>query len=226
MSFLIVEESLQSDDKLDLQGVRRQLEREFPGSVVHKQEFQEVLGNLELAEARLFAYDVVILDLHQEPEPENRNNALCRLQRSPVTRDAAVFLLKSSPAPVPDDQPHRFPSWSRPKEISILDPLWWTKRLFPAICRVVYESRVERRLDVLFPLRRGEALPLVSYSPRVSGRYGATSFSGTQEVNTLVHDVETHWKYLSPEVRERVKEVFPLEPRGESGEDSVRIKLY
>src|SRR5262249_21536265 len=90
MHFLIV------DDEVNLETMKRTLEKEFPGSIVHTaRSTGELRERLALAEKRGFVYGVVVLDFKFPPavggeavvDLESRR----LVQNSPATQGAAVF---------------------------------------------------------------------------------------------------------------------------------------
>jgi len=234
MNILIVEESMPEDKRIDLEALRRQLAREFPSAVVYRQDAGTVLKSIPFASDRQFSYGVVILDCRQEADRHNPADwelVSKALSDSPVAMDAAVFHIVDEVNS--EEKSTLVPSWVHPKKVGILDPLFG-KTLFDAVCQFVYETRVERRLRLLFPNQeREEASPQGPrdrasrrVTPRMSPRAGfSATHSNTLEMNSLVHDIEQHWGLLRPHLRDWVMRVFPLN-NGDDSQGGVQIKLF
>jgi hypothetical protein len=221
MNFLIV------DDELD-ESLKRTLEHEFPGSIVHiARSTEEARARLDFAERRGFGYGVVILDFMLPRTCGETKTVLDvetrqRVNKSVASRGAAVFHITA----YGDDseirawvkaERERNPLLAEPFPIDKCDPFWVSK-LLDAIRRVVYESRVEQRLQLLFG--SGAAMPLVRPRSQV-----CVSGSTTHEICGLAQDVEEHWEYLSEGVRNRLRQIFPLTESEHEGHASARIRL-
>ena len=222
MNFLIV------DDEVDLDTMKRALETEYPGSVVHTaRSTGELRDLLALAEKRSFVYGLVVLDFKLPPTvggvPVVDLESRQLVQQSPATAGATVFHMTAykEDAAIQEwvrAQRELNPTMAEPFPIDKND-LLWTKKLYEAIRRVVYETRVSVRLARLFQGDHAE-------SPAVARLRAAAlpSASRGQELSALIRDIELHWRYLSAGLRNRVCQIFPVTPDPD-GPDKVRIRL-
>jgi len=221
MNFLIV------DDEVDLDTMKRTLETEYPGSVVHTaRSTGELRDRLTLAEKRGFVYGVVVLDFKLPPtvggDPVVDLESRQLVQQSPATAGATVFHMTAyqEDAAIQEwvrAQRDLNPSMAEP--FPIIKKGVWTEKLYEAIRRVVYETRVSVRLARLFEGDHAE-------SPAVARLRAAAlpSASRGQELSALIRDIELHWRYLSAGLRNRVCQIFPVTPDPD-GPDKVRIHL-
>jgi hypothetical protein len=203
--------------------------RAFPGSVVHTaKSTEDALMRIAYAEKCGFSYGIVILDFKL---PETAQSRVAKLdlktrqavRDSPATHGAAIFSISAYLAEPEiqrwiQDEKRQNPLMIEP--ISVEKGSDWVDQLVEKIRQVVYETRVEQRLNLLFGSGTAPSAQ-VNRAHALHSRGGAaTAYSATQEINALAQDIEEHWSYLSPGLRGRVRRIFPLEERTEGGRTS------
>jgi CheY-like chemotaxis protein len=203
LAILIVE-----DIPATLKLLRDYLAYEFPYALIDTAEtVQEALEKIQEADRCGIAYKIAILDFmlpksRDEPEPKIDTTLRSRLRES-TSRDAVVFHITAYPdSPLIEQylrqEEMRYPEGARPVVISKLGDESWTERLYDSIRRVVHGDRITRRLDRLFG----------------GGPAGPEQLDATQELNSLVSDIEAHWRYLDPPLQARINRLFRLQQAG------------
>jgi CheY-like chemotaxis protein len=211
LAFLIVEDTPQT-----LKLLRDYLAYEFPYALIDTAvTVQEAIEKIRDARQRGIIYKIAILDFML---PKSRDDPSLGIDttlrgklRESTSRDAVVFHITAySRSPEIEqflrDEELRNPEGARPVVISKLGEDSWTETLYDAIRRVVHGDRITSRLDHLFG----------GSSPRPD------QADATQELASLVSDIEAHWRYLDSPLQARIGRLFRV---GQEGTE-VTINLF
>jgi hypothetical protein len=115
-----------------------------------------------------------------------------------------------------------------PKPVLITKDEDWTEHLFKQVRGVMHTRRISRKLSrVVVPVFEGTGLsnPVIEStaayrSPRDRG--SLPHADATHEVADLVQDIEDHWQYLDPKLKDRIRRYFHVETNG----TRVNVSLF